>query len=128
MPETRLHSTLDLTSVPKSAQVDLCVMAIARAAAALESPEGREAIERGKQEYLRHLAERERSDASRNHLSEKKGGSETNPVQKGDRMKAKKVPPPVCKTGDGGGTNDMITHEKNTIPVRICQAEAAHGY
>lgn len=65
-------NAVDLSAVPSTAQVDLCVMAIARAAAALESPEGREAIERGKQEYLRHLAERERSDASKNHLSEKK--------------------------------------------------------
>lgn len=44
-------------------------------------------------------------------------------------MKTKKLPPSVCKTEDGEGDHlNMITHEKNTIPARICQAEAAHGY
>ena len=127
MPETRSHSEIDLTAVPKSAQVDLCVMAIIRAAAALDSPEGREAIERGKKEYLRHLAERERSDASRDTTSPEKGGSSANSSQKGDRMKTKKVPPPVCKTGDGGGTNDMITRKQDTIPMKFCQAEVRYG-
>lgn len=42
-------------------------------------------------------------------------------------MKRKKEPPPVCETGDGSGTNDMITHRENNIPAQICQAEAAYG-
>lgn len=127
MPEARSHSKVDLTAVPKSAQVDLCVMAIFRAAAALDSPEGREAIERGKKEYLRHVAERERSDANRDATSTEKGGMSANSSQKGDRMKTKKVPPPVCKTGDGGGTNDMITRKQDTIPMKFCQAEVRYG-
>ena len=56
-------SRFNLASVPSSTQIDLCVMAITKTAEAMTSPEGREAINRGKQEYLRHLAERERSDA-----------------------------------------------------------------
>ena len=127
MPEARSHSKVDLTAVPKSAQVDLCVMAIFRAAAALDSPEGREAIERGQKEYLRHVAERERSDANRDTTSTEKGGTSANSPQKGDRMKTKKVPPPVCKTGDGGGTNDMITRKQDTIPMKFCQAEVRYG-
>ena len=42
-------------------------------------------------------------------------------------MKTKKVPPPVCKTGDGGGTNDMITRKQDTIPMKFCQAEVRYG-
>ena len=57
---------VDIEAVPHSAQIDLCVMAITKTAEAMASPEGREAINRGKQEYLRHLAERERSDTGRN--------------------------------------------------------------
>lgn len=54
---------IDLAAIPPTVQVDLCVMAIMQTAAAMASSEGREAIEQGKKEYLRHLAERERSDA-----------------------------------------------------------------
>ncbi len=52
---------IDVTTIPETAQVDLCVMAILRTAAALETPEGRAAVEKGKEEYLRHLAEKEKS-------------------------------------------------------------------
>lgn len=36
-------------------------MAIMRTAEALSTPEGRAAVEKGKEEYLRHLAEKEKS-------------------------------------------------------------------
>jgi len=36
-------------------------MAIMRTAAALSTPEGLAAVEKGKEEYLRHLAEKEKS-------------------------------------------------------------------
>lgn len=49
---------VDLSRVPATAQDDLCTMAIMGAAAALETPEGRAAIEKGRQEYLRHLEEK----------------------------------------------------------------------
>ena len=61
MPDTKPR--VNLAAVPASAQVDLCVIAIMQTAAALASEEGREAVERGKEKYLRHLAERERSQA-----------------------------------------------------------------
>ena len=50
-------SVIDLSKVPDSVQTDLCVMAIMRTAAALSTPEGQAAVEKGKEEYLRHLAE-----------------------------------------------------------------------
>lgn len=53
-------SRIVLSKVPETVQIDLCAMAIIRTAAAMETPEGRAAIEKGKQEYLRHLAELER--------------------------------------------------------------------
>lgn len=117
----------DFSSIPQSAQTDLCVMAILCAAEAMKTPEGRAAIENGKKEYLRHLAEIERSNAAKESTSTKKGGSSEESNQKGARMKTKKVPPPVCKTGDGGGTNDMITRKQDTIPTIVCQAEVAYG-
>lgn len=46
------NSLLSKTSA--TAQVDLCAMLIAGAAAAMETPEGREALEKGRQEYIRH--------------------------------------------------------------------------
>lgn len=52
---------VDFSSIPESVQTDLCVMAIMRTAAALSTPEGRAAVEKGKEEYLRHLAEKEKS-------------------------------------------------------------------
>lgn len=114
--------TSAISAIPQSAQIDLCAMAILCTAEAMKTPEGREAIERGKKEYLRHLAELKRSDAA-NESNLKEGGH-----GKGDRMKTKKVPPPVCKTGDGGGTNDMITRSQNTTRKRGCQeAEADYG-
>ena len=68
------QARLDLAAIPPTVQVDLCVMAITQAAAAMASPEGREAIEKGKQEYLRHLAERERSDAGQEKNTRAEGG------------------------------------------------------
>lgn len=59
MPETKPR--VNLSAVPAAAQVDLCVIAIIQTAAAMDSQEGREAVEKGKEKYLRHLAERERS-------------------------------------------------------------------
>lgn len=50
---------LDLSSVPETVQVDLCVLAIRCTARAMESPEGRAAIEKHREAYLQHLKERE---------------------------------------------------------------------
>lgn len=52
-------SKIDCSMVPESVQTDLCVMAIMRTAEALSTPEGRAAVEKGKEEYLRHLAEKD---------------------------------------------------------------------
>lgn len=49
-------TTLNATSA--TAQVDLCTLLIVGAAAAMESLEGKEAIESGRQAYLRHLEEK----------------------------------------------------------------------
>lgn len=54
--------SIDLSKVPETVLIDLCAMAIMRTAAAMETPEGRAAIEKGTQEYLRHLAELERRE------------------------------------------------------------------
>lgn len=50
---------IDFSQVPESVWVDLCVMAIQRTSEALGTPEGRAAVEKGKEEYLRHLAEKD---------------------------------------------------------------------
>ena len=50
MPNQSKNHVFDLSAIPSTAQVDLCAMAILRAAEALGTPEGREAIERGKKE------------------------------------------------------------------------------
>ena len=42
----------------KSDQVDLCALAIMQTAAALQTAEGRAAVEKGRIAYLRHLAEK----------------------------------------------------------------------
>ena len=47
-----------LSAVPPIAQVDLCTLLIAGVAAAMETPEGKEAVENGRQAYLRHLEEK----------------------------------------------------------------------
>lgn len=44
----------DLGKTPAAAQVDLCTLLIIGVAAAMETPEGREAVEKGRQEYIRH--------------------------------------------------------------------------
>lgn len=49
---------LDLEQIPETVQIDLCVMAIQRTAAALQTPEGRAAIAKAKQAYLLHLEQR----------------------------------------------------------------------
>lgn len=46
-------SSVNLASVPATASVDLCTLLIAGAMAE-ETPEGREAVEKGRQEYIRH--------------------------------------------------------------------------
>lgn len=48
-------SQIDLTKVPEHVQIELCTMAIICTAEAQKTPEGRAAIERGKQAYLEHL-------------------------------------------------------------------------
>ena len=48
--------SISLTTLSATAQVDLCTLLIAGVAAAMETPEGREAVEKGRQEYLSHLA------------------------------------------------------------------------
>lgn len=59
-------TAINFIKVPAAAQVDLCVIAIAGAAAAMETPEGREALEKGRQEYIRHreAANQNRKEAS----------------------------------------------------------------
>ena len=74
MPNRSKNHVFGLSAIPATAQVDLCTMAILRAAEALGTPEGREAIERGKKEYLRHLAKRERSDAGQINYVNTEGG------------------------------------------------------
>lgn len=49
---------IDLEQIPETVQIDLCVMAIRGAAAALQTPEGRAAIEKAKQAYRLHLEQR----------------------------------------------------------------------
>ena len=49
---------INLSAIPGSAQTDLCIMAILQTAEAMNTPEGREAIERGREEYRRHQAEK----------------------------------------------------------------------
>ena len=70
----RGKTTISLAAIPPTVQVDLCVVAILRTSDAMKTPEGREAIEQGKKEYLRHLAERERSDAGQVNDACEKGG------------------------------------------------------
>lgn len=55
-PPREIH--LDLDSVPETVWIDLCVMAIRGTAAAMATPEGRAAIEKSRQAYLNHLAQR----------------------------------------------------------------------
>ena len=51
-------SSIDYSRIPKQSAVDLCALALLHAAEALKTPEGRQAIEKGKQENLRRMAER----------------------------------------------------------------------
>ena len=55
---------------------------------------------------------------------QQKNKRKTPPIATGD---VKRGAVTVCETGDGSGTNDMITHRENNIPAQICQAEAAYG-
>ena len=51
---------IDLSKIPEQAQIDLGVMAIMGTIEAMKSPEGRAAVEKGRQAYLRHLADEEK--------------------------------------------------------------------
>lgn len=51
---------IDYRRIRATTQRDLCAMAIMRTAEALACPEGREAVQRGKEAYLRHIAEKNR--------------------------------------------------------------------
>lgn len=51
-------SAIDYSKVPESVWVDLCVMAIKGTAEAMRTSEGRAAVEKHKQEYINHIAER----------------------------------------------------------------------
>ena len=50
---------IDFSAVPETVQVDLSVMAILGTMDAMKTSEGQAAIEKGRQEYLRYMAERE---------------------------------------------------------------------
>ena len=50
---------INLNEVPRTAQVDLCAVAIIQTAEAMATPEGRAAVERGRVKYIRHLKERD---------------------------------------------------------------------
>lgn len=52
---------IDYRRIRPSTQRDLCAMAIMRTAEALSCTEGREAVQRGKEAYLRHIAEMNRN-------------------------------------------------------------------
>lgn len=45
---------IQLERIAPTSQIDLCAMLIAGTAAAKETPEGRDALEKGRQEYIRH--------------------------------------------------------------------------
>ena len=47
---------VDYSAIPETVQVDLCYMAILGTMEAMKTPEGRAAIEKGKQIYLRNRA------------------------------------------------------------------------
>ena len=61
---------INLNEVPETVRIDLCAMAILGTMAAMETPEGRAAIEKGRKAYLRHLEELR---------GEKQGGGEREP-------------------------------------------------
>ena len=54
---------IDCSAIPETVQVDLCVAAIRGTMDAMKTPEGRAAVEKGRQEYLRHMAEVEGRNA-----------------------------------------------------------------
>lgn len=51
-------AVIDFSKVPESVWVDLCVMAIKGTAEAMKTPEGRAAIEKGREKYLLHLTQK----------------------------------------------------------------------
>jgi len=51
-------STIDYSRVPDFVWIDLCVMAIKGTAEAMRTSEGQAAVEKGKKEYLHHLAKK----------------------------------------------------------------------
>ena len=53
---------IDYSAIPETVQVDLCVASIRGTMDAMKTPEGRAAIEKGRQEYLHHVAEREKCE------------------------------------------------------------------
>ena len=57
-PPRVLH--FDLDSVPETVWIDLCVMAIRGTAKAMATPEEQAAMEKHRQAYLDHLAQREK--------------------------------------------------------------------
>ncbi len=54
-------SSINYTAMSKTTQTDLCAMAIMQVAAALQTEDGRAAVEKGRIAYLRHLAEKGKS-------------------------------------------------------------------
>lgn len=50
-----------LSAIPEYEQTSLCVAAIRGTIAALDTPEGKAAIEKHKQEYLQHKAKMEKA-------------------------------------------------------------------
>ena len=52
---------INYQAMSKTAQTDLCAMAIMQTAAALQTEDGRAAVEQGRIAYLRHLAEKGKS-------------------------------------------------------------------
>lgn len=51
-------SAISYAHIGKTAQTDLCSMAILQTAAALQTDEGRAAVDKGRIAYLQHLAEK----------------------------------------------------------------------
>lgn len=51
-------AAIDYSAMSKTTQTDLCALAIMQTAAALQTDDGKAAIENGRTAYLRHLAEK----------------------------------------------------------------------
>ncbi len=50
-------AAIDCTKVPETVWVDLCTVAIMQTAAALATPEGKAAVQKGVEKYKAHLAQ-----------------------------------------------------------------------